>query len=449
MINPPHNPARLVLPADWRVLGFGAGLTLLVVLLFGLPPALRASSVRPVSVLKGGDDPHSRQRLMHGMIALQVAFCFLVLFVAGLFVATFQRLSNQPTGFSTDRILLLETTSRPPQSSLYWDQVAEYLRQVPGVERVSQAAFPLLEGSSWNDSISINGGPPTVNLVYFLNVSPGWLETMKIPLIDGRDFRQSDNYPEAAVINETFARVFLKDDHPVGRVFQKGSDDARHQQMRVIGVVRDAYYSSLRGPILPVAYVPFHHMDPKGEMVPESDETFVVRTASSNPLALASTLRQQVSRVRSGFHVSNVETQLEINQAQTIRERLLATLAFFFGAVALLLAGVGLYGVLNYSVQQREREIGIRMALGAQIAHIVRQVSAGISLAVMTGVFVGLVVGLGSTRYIQSLLYQVKATDIVMLALPCAIILAVACIAAVPALLRAIHVDPGTMLRAD
>jgi ABC-type antimicrobial peptide transport system permease subunit len=272
---------------------------------------------------------------------------------------------------------------------------------------------------------------------------------MKIPLIDGRDFRQSDNYPEAAVINETFARMFLKDDHPVGRVFQKGSSDARRQPMRVIGVVRDAYYGSLRGPILPVAYVPFHHLDATGEMVPESDETFIVRTASSNPLALASTLRQQVSRARSGFHVSNVETQLEINQAQTIRERLLATLAFFFGAVALLLAGIGLYGVLNYSVQQREREIGIRMALGAQIAHIVRQVTAGISLAVTTGVFVGLAVGLGSTRYIQSLLYQVKATDIVMLALPCAIILAVACIAAVPALLRAIHVDPGTMLRAE
>src|SRR6202167_14951 len=141
MINPPDNPARLVLPADWRMLGFGVGLTLVVVLLFGLLPALRASSVRPVCVLKGGDDPHSRQRLMHVMTALQVAFCFLVLFVAGLFVATFQRLSNKPTGFATDRILLLETTSRPAQSSLDWDQMGEYIREVPGVERVSQAAF--------------------------------------------------------------------------------------------------------------------------------------------------------------------------------------------------------------------------------------------------------------------------------------------------------------------
>jgi predicted permease len=402
-----------------------------------------------VCVLKGGGDPHSRQRLMHGMIALQVAFCFLVLLIAGLFVATFQRLSNKPTGFATDRILLLETTSRPAQSSLNWDQVAENLRDVPGVERVSEAAFPLLKGSNWNDSISINGGPPSVNLAYFLNISPGWLETMKIPLIDGRDFREMDTYPDAAIVNETFARMFLKDGHPIGRIFDKATDNGKRQHMRVIGVVRDAYYSGLHGPILPVAYVPFHEVGAKGEMLPESDGTFIVRTASSNPLALASTLRQQVSRARSGFHVSNVETQLEINQAQTIRERLLATLAFFFGAVALLLSGVGLYGVLNYSVQQREREIGIRMALGAQIAHVVREVTGGISVAVTTGVFAGLVCGLGVTRYIQSLLYQVRATDIVMLAVPCSIILAVACMAAVPALLRAIHVDPSTMLRAD
>ncbi len=449
MINPPDNPARLVLPADWRVLGFAAGLTLVVVLLFGLLPALRASSVKPVSVLKGGDDPHSRQRLMHGMIALQVAFCFLVLFVAGLFVATFQRLSNKPTGFSTDRILLLETTSRAAQSSLYWDQVAESLRQTPGVERVSLAAFPLLKGSNWNDSISINGGPPSVNLAYFLNVSPGWLETMKIPLIDGRDFRASDTYPDGAIINETFARMFLKDGHPVGRIFEKASDDGKRQHMQVIGVVRDAYYSSLRGPILPVAYVPFHEVGAKGEMLPEPYGTFIVRTASSNPLALAATLRQRVSRARPGFHVSNVETQLDVNQAQTIRERLLAALAFFFAAVALLLAGVGLYGVLNYSVQQREHEIGIRMALGAQVVHVVRQVTAGLSLAVVGGMFAGLLFGLGLTRYIQSLLYDVKATDVDMIALPCSIILAIACIAAVPALLRAIHVDPSTMLRSD
>ena len=221
MINPPDNPARLILPADWRVLGFGVGLTLMVVLLFGLLPALRASSVKPVSALKGGDDPHSRRRLMHGMIAVQVAFCFLVLFVAGLFVATFERLSNKPMGFSADRLLLLETTSKPPQPEIYWDQVAEHLREVPGVERVSQAGWGLLKNNDWESSISINDGPPTVDLAYFLNVSPGWLETMKIPLLAGRDFRNGDTFPGTAIVNETFAGKFLNDEHPWAEFLQR------------------------------------------------------------------------------------------------------------------------------------------------------------------------------------------------------------------------------------
>lgn len=449
MISPSDNPARLILPADWRVLGFGLALTSVVILLFGLLPALRASSIRPVSILKGGDDPHSRQRLMLGMISLQVAFCFLVLFVSGLFVATLQRLSSKPTGFSSERILLLETTSQPPQSPLYWDQLAEHLREMPGVERVSQAGWALLQGIGWNDSISINGGPPSVDLAYFLNISPGWLETMKIPLVSGRDFREGDTYPDDAVVNETFARKFLNTENPVGRSFDKASDDGTRARMLVIGVVRDAYYSNLRAPMLPVVFVPFHHPHGNGELLSVDQETLVIRTASSNPMALAATLRREVARTRSVFHVSNVRTQLELNHAQTVRERLLATLAFFFGTVALLLAGIGLYGVLNYSVQQRQREIGIRMALGAQVTHVIRQITSGMSLAVIVGALVGLALGLASVRYIQSLLYQVRATDSALLALPCLLILAAIGIAAVPAVFRAIHVDPVAMLRSD
>jgi putative ABC transport system permease protein len=446
MINPPDNPVRLILPADWKVLGFGLALTLVVVLLFGLLPALRASSVRPSVILKGGDDPHSRQRLMNAMIAVQVAFCFLVLFIAGLFVATFHRLSNQPTGFSTDRILLLETTARPAQSSVYWDQVAQQLRAVPGVERVSQAGWALLKGFGWNDAIAVNGGPPSVNLANFLNVSPGWLKTMKIPLLSGRDFLENDTYPEAAIVNQTFARTFLNDENPVGRSFEKTADDGKRERLVVVGVARDADYNSIRDPMLPVVFVPFHHRD---QGAPVDEGTFIVRTSSPNPLALASTLRREVSRAHSSFYVSTVRTQLELIQAQTIRERLLATLAFFFGAVALLLAGVGLYGVLNYSVQQREREIGIRLALGAQLSHVIRQVAVGISLAVIVGAFSGLVLGIASQRFVQSLLYQVSATDVSALAIPWLMILVVLSIAAIPAILRAIRVDPVTMLRID
>jgi len=442
MINPPDNPARLILPADWRVLGFGVGLTLMVVLLFGLLPALRASSVKPVSVLKGGDNPHSRQQLMQGMIAVQVAFCFLVLFIAGLFIATFERLSNKPMGFSADRLLLLETTSKPPQPQIYWDQVAEHLREVPGVERVSQAGWGLLKNNDWESSISINDGPPTVDLAYFLNVSPGWLETMKIPLLAGRDFRNGDSFPGTAIVNEAFARKFLNDQHPVGRIFAKAHDDGRRDRLQVIGVAGNAYYSNIHEPMLPVVYIPF-------ESTPLGGMTFIVRTASSNPLAMASTLRREVSRARSEFRVSNVLTQQELNQAQTFRERLLATLAFFFGAVALLLAGVGLYGVLNYSVLQREREIGIRMALGAQVGDVARRVMTGISVAVALGAIAGLSLGLASVRYIESLLCQVKATDAAVLAIPFLTILLAVVIAAVPPVLRALRIDPVAMLRVE
>ena len=387
MINPPDNPARLSLPADWRVLGFGLALTLGVTFLFGLAPALRASAVKPASALKGGEDPHSRRRLMHALIAAQVAFCFLVLFVAGLFVATFDRLSNQPTGFSAERLLTLDTVAQRPQPPVFWDQVAEHLRAVPGVETVALAGWPLLSGNGWNGFISINGAPPGPVLAYFLSVSPGWMDTMKIPFIDGRDFRASDTSPGVAIVNEAFAKQYFNGENPIGKSFESvGRDGSRFQ---IVGLVRDARYRNMREPILPVAYVPFHSIDANGALQPIGQGTFIVRTSSSNPLALASILRREVPRARPEFRVSNIRTQTEINRSQTVRERLLAMLALFFAVVALLLAGVGLYGVLDYSVLQRRREIGIRMAIGAQAGDIARRVTVDVFSMVLAGALAG------------------------------------------------------------
>ena len=447
-INPPDNPARLFLSADWRVLGFAMALALGVTLLFGLAPALRASAVRPASALKGGEDPHSRRRLMHALIAVQVAFCFLVCFVAGLFVATFDKLSNQPTGFSAERLLALETVAQRPQAPVLWDQVAEHLRALPGVETVAMAGWPLLSGNGWNGFVSINGAPGDV-LAYFLAVSPGWIETMKIPLIDGRDFRADDTFPGVAIVNQTFAKVYFNGADPVGKWFEKGQGGEQRLHRQIVGLVGDARYRNMREPITPTAYVPLAAIDATGAFQPLGSATFLVRTTGSNPLALASVLRHEVPRARPEFRVSNIRTQTEINRQHTVRERLLAMLALFFAMVALLLAGVGLYGVLDYSVLQRRREIGIRMALGAQSGEIARRVTVEVFSMVVVGAIAGLALGMTSVRYIEALLYQVKGGDLGLMALPALAILAAALLAALPAVIHAVRIDPVAMLRAE
>jgi predicted permease len=450
-INPPDDPAQLLLPADWRILGFGLALALLVTLLFGLAPALRASAVKPVSALKGGEDPHSRRRLIHALIAAQVTFCFLVLFVAGLFVATFDRLSHQPTGFSADRVLNLETVTVVAQPPAYWGQVAEQLRSVPGVESVAIVGWPLMSGESWVNFISIHGAPANEVFSDFLSVSPGWIETMKIPLVDGRDFRREETYPPAAIVNQAFANQFFDGADPVGKTIET-VDGASLTRVgfQIVGFVQDARSrDNMRLPIRPTVYVPFRAIDASGALQSKNRGTFVVRTSTANPLALASLLRQEVPRVRPEFRVNRIRAQVEINLAHALRERLLATLALFFAIVALLLAGVGLYGVLHYSVLQRRREIGIRMAVGAQAGSVVRLVSVEVFTMVLLGAVAGLALGMVSVRYTEALFFQVQATDLTMLAFPSLSILGVALLAALRPVMHAVRIDPASMLRAE
>jgi putative ABC transport system permease protein len=449
MINPPDNPARLLLPADWQVFIFGLALALGVTLLFGSIPALRASSVNPVSALKGGEDPHSKLRLMHTLIAAQVAFCFVVLFVAGLFVATFKRLSEEPTGFSADRLLVLDTVTKQPQPVEFWEQVAEHVRGVQGVEMVALTDSPLLGGSSWNNLISVNGEPRNGILAYMRSVSPDWLDTMSIPLLDGRDFRPSDTQPGSAIVNQTFAKTYFDGADPVGKSFELMMDDRVRLHYQIVGLVGDVRYRDLREPILPQLYVPFHSVDASGASDKKGDAVLLVRTSLANPMVLAGVLRQEVPQARAGFRVSRIRTQLEINQSHTVRERLLATLALFFAIVALLLAGVGLYGVLHYSVLQRRREFGVRIAVGAQAGNIARLVTVDVFSMVLLGAAAGVGLGMISVRYIESLFYQVKATDLQMLALPALAILAGALLAALRPVIHAVRTDPSSMLRVE
>jgi predicted permease len=446
LINPPDNPARLALPADWRVLLFGFGLIVLVVLVLGLLPALRASAVRPVAALKGGEDPHSPRRLMRGAIALQVAFCVLVLFLSSLFIASFQRLQSRPLGFSTDRLLLLETVAGKGQLSVVWNQTAEALRAVPGVDSVAISGWPLLGRIQINSDISINGAPPSPTPAWFLTVSPGWLSTMKIPLVSGRDFRPEDTSPGAAIVNETFVKTFFPGQDPVGRTFERGANQPLN---KIVGVTRDTPYSDLREPNRAVFYAPFDEIGDKSAPKAVDFATFAIHTDAQNPLALADSFRHLIAQRHNGLRVSNITTELELLRDQTIRERLLAMLAAFFAAVALLLAGIGLYAVLNYSVLQRRREIGIRMAIGSTRAGIVRIVTLDVFLLIALGGCAGVALGLGATRYVESLFYQVKATDADMIALPTCVFLLTALVATLPAVLRALRTDPTEILRSE
>jgi predicted permease len=451
MIGTPDNPVLLSLPSDWRVLGFGVAMALGCTILFGLTPALRASGVKPVSALKGGD-PHTRMRTMRLLIAAQVAFCVLVLFVAGLFVATSDRLSRQRTGFSAERILTLETVTPQPLPDVLWSQVAERVRTMPGVEASALCEWPLMMGGSWNGFISVNGAAAGPVASYFLSVSPEWRSMMKIPLLQGRDFhagdtqpdwgsRADDTQPGSALVNEEFARQYLPTGGPVGRLFDVVLNEGQRVHYQIVGVVGDARYRDMREPMRPAAYFPF-----KGNY---SRATFLIRTASAKPLAMASALRAEVPRARPGFRVSTVRTQTALIEQHTARERLLSILALFFGAVALLLAGVGVYGVLDYAVIQQQREIGIRMAIGARSAAIARGLVFRLFALVLTGSLIGILLGSASVRFIESLLFDVKATDVGVLAWPMATIFAVALLAALPAVVRAVRIDPATMLRLE
>jgi predicted permease len=450
MINPPAYQARLVLPTDWRVLAFALALACGVMFLFGLIPALRASAIQPVSALRGGEDPHLRGRLMRWLIAVQVSFCFVVHLAAGLFVATFERLSNQPTGFSAERVLNLEAVTSRPQSPLLWEQVAEHLRAVPGIEKVALIGWPLMSGESAVSNISINGGPPGDVFSDFVTVSPGWADLMRIPLLAGRDFRATDSNPTVAIVNQAFAKQYFNGDDPVGKWFDRVEPAGGRSHIQVVGLIRDARSRDrMRLPIRPTAYIPFQSVDAAGAFRPVARGTFVVRTAGPNPLTLASTLRKEVTQARSGFRVKDIRTQVEFNQTDTVRERLLAVLATFFAGVALLLAGVGLYGVLDYSVLQRRREIGIRMAIGARPADIVCRVTVEALAMVLVGAAAGFGLGMASLRYIESLFYQVKPSDPAMLALPLLTIVATTVLAALPAVIRAVHIDPASILRVE
>jgi putative ABC transport system permease protein len=298
-----------------------------------------------------------------------------------------------------------------------------------------------------NRFIAFNGGPTVETLTYFFRVSPGWMDTMKVRLLRGRDLLPTDAYPNAAIVNETFARTYFNGENPVGRTFEITRADRTRVRIEIVGQCVDARYNSIVEPITPIAYVPFTSLDDKGETAPNRRASINVRTTGANPLALAAQLRREVTNFRSGFRVSNLRTEQEIVEQHTLRERLLAMLALFFSIVALVLAAVGLYGVLDYSVLQRRREIGIRLALGSPVADVMRGVTLQTFTMVAFGAIVGAAAGYASQSYLETLVFGVKPNDWSRLATPAAILMAAALAASIVPTLRALRLDPIQTLR--
>jgi predicted permease len=446
-LNPPDDPIFLSLALDWRVIAFAAGLTLVTPLLAGLSSILQVSMVRPSETIQGGHTAtRTRGQWMNVAVATQTAFCFVALHAAALLVLSFHRLDSQPNGFASNGLVIFDIVNPANQPGSRWEEVANQMRNKPGVDAV--AYWPLLDGRSFkSDAISINGAPPSDVAVSFMNVSPGWLDAMRIPFLAGRDFRPADLSPGAAIVNESFVARFCRDgSSPLGKWFEGTSGWMRGYKFQIVGVVRDARYRDIRLAAPPVAYTPFRREDARGAM---QGGVLVIRTSTPNPLGLAATLRKEIPRIRPEFRVSGIRTQQAVLDAQTTRERLLAILARYFGLVALILAGVGLYGVLNHSVLQRRREIGIRKALGAQSKDVAASVAGCIFPMILAGALAGLVLTTVSTRYIESLLYQVSAAELPVLAGPCGAMLAVAILAAAPAIVRALEIDPISLLRSD
>jgi putative ABC transport system permease protein len=456
-INPPKSPARLALPLDWRVTLFAVLLTFAVAFVCALAPSLRVSEIEPVHALKG-EGRQSRRRLMLALVATQVAFCFVIYFAAGLFVTTFERLAHRPTGYSSENVVILTASAHLAQPSEVWDEASAGLRGVPGVERVAMAGWPLLDGNGWNGFIWVNRQPTEV-LAYFLAVSPGFLDTMRIPFVQGRDFRADENFPGTAIVNEAFVQQCFGGRNPIGQWFEKETGDGvTRWRFEVIGVVRNAHYRNLREPMTPTAYVPLFRASSAGQREPKDTapvtasiaaSSFVVRTRPGSPAALNGILRAEVSQARPELRVSNIRTQVEINEAHTVRERLLAVLAAFFAAAGLLLAAVGVYGVLHFSVIQRQKEIGMRLALGARAFDIAKHVTREMSVMAAIGIATGLSVGVITVRFIASLLYEVKPSDPGMTIVPILVVGGTAFVAALPAVLRAARIDPASMLRVE
>jgi putative ABC transport system permease protein len=448
----PASPIVLDLALDWRVFGFVALVALGACLIFGVTPALSATAAAPGLGQAGGrthTDSRRGRASRQVLVVAQVALSLVLVAGALLFGRSLQRLAAVEPGFRTDGVVVMSVDlSRAGVSTDARAGAAEDLlsrvRAVPGVSGAAQTLVTPLSGAEWNGRILVEGAVQG-GMVNFDQVSGDYFRTLEIPLVAGRTFGGQDRVgsPEVAVVNQAFARKYLPGGSPVGRTFQMETGPGRPQPLyRVVGVVGDTRYRELREEQAPIAFLAAAQ-----EKEPPPLVGVVVRTNLPQSAVRAALTREARSAV-AGATVTYDTLAARIHDSLAA-ERLMASLSGFFGALALIIAAVGLYGVVAYSVSRREVEIGVRMALGATGREVVRMVLREAGVLVGIGVAFGIVMAALASRWAQALLFGLSAADPLSLALAAVVLAAATVLAAWVPARRVARLDPMHALRSS
>jgi predicted permease len=433
---------------DWRVLLFVSGLTLVTGIVFGIAPALRASGLNVATALKEGGRSvsGSRSKLGKSLLVVQVAMSLVLLIGAGLFLRTVQNLRRVDVGFNAQNLLLvavnplLNRYDQPRILSLY-RQLLERFPTVPGVRAVSLSNPALLSGSTNSGGIYIQGRakPNDRNNMNRLVVSPTFFDTLGIPFVLGRGFTMRDDQaaPKVVIINEAAARKYFPKQPVIGLRF--GMSYETSGQMEIVGIVRDARYNSLRDAVPPTMYVPFLQTR-------VASVTFELRTLS-DPVTMIPAIREAVRQVDPNLPILNVATQTEQIERRFAQEKVFAQAYAWFSGLALLLASIGLFGLMSYSVARRTHEIGVRMALGARRPDVIGMVMSESLLLVGIGIVIGVGTAMAAGRFVTSLLFGIAPSDSISMAGAVAVMAAVSALAGYLPARRAARVDPMIALR--
>ena len=449
----PTGSAPLLISAkpDLRILGFTLVLTSLTGIIFGLLPALRASRLNTWVTLKetvgsiagtGGS-----LVLRKGLVTAQVALSFLLLFGAGLFVRSLQNLQTTDTGVALDNLVSFQLS---PALSDYdeartvalYQQLQERLRSAPGVRSAAYATVPILAGDEWDSSTSVEGHKAAdgEDMQAFMNaLSPGYFEAMKIPILEGRDFQVADlkAHSKVAIVNRRFAEHFFKGGSALGKHLGQGTGPKTKLDIEIIGVVADSLYEGPREGVRRQVFVPNYG---------KNSAVFYVRTQSAAASAY-SLVRNEVKRLDAAMPVYSLKT-LESQLDETLlTDRLIALLSAGFGLLATLLASIGLYGVMAFAVARRKKELGIRLALGAQPGLVIWLVMKEVLVLLAIGLAIGVPAAFGLGKYVSTQLYGIDSRD-PGVATATVILLALVSAAAglIPAR-RASRIDPILALR--